>query len=548
MTKKKLTIRRERPSQRLHHRVSAPLSITIDGTLYDAADWSLGGFRIEGLTNSTLKSDDVISVGLNIPFQGFDINFNAQAKVLRLTDEGILSCHFLDLDERSEELLRHFIDEIVQGNMTTTADTLQRIDTPVTPVPTTPETNKASDVPISRWSIKTIAMTSFYLTAGLSIFIYIGSVLYVNFYKLQVESAVVAAPIESVHANITGRVEQISSQLNKLVERDTPIIRLNDAKIEVAINLARVSIRRSEADIEFYQHSLMAEQDKMTDYEAIAEDRIAMVQRDVESLRIRLKMAKRNTARLKVGVEKGFAAKTHYEFAIAEEALLHGELDRALLQLEQNADVFTRISYGRYFNGIKLEGETDQLIIEEGRAIRKTDIAKMELAARLTQKDSLTLRAPTAGRLVKLFVSNGSTVEQGQEIALFERDENRHIEVFLTQEEVLQVGMGGVAIVFFPSLEMEVNAHITAIDRTSGFIDEQTSQYNWRGSEDRSARLTLEFSGVSPDFIRSRIPSGLPAIVIFDRQQTTVSFFKISKQIEGFLNTIFGEPDDGLEL
>ena len=38
---------RERPSQRLHHRVEAPLYVDINGVNQRVANWSLGGFRID---------------------------------------------------------------------------------------------------------------------------------------------------------------------------------------------------------------------------------------------------------------------------------------------------------------------------------------------------------------------------------------------------------------------------------------------------------------------------------------------------------------------
>ena len=40
-------IRRERPDQRRHHRVTAPLFALVAGHRVRAADWSLGGLRIE---------------------------------------------------------------------------------------------------------------------------------------------------------------------------------------------------------------------------------------------------------------------------------------------------------------------------------------------------------------------------------------------------------------------------------------------------------------------------------------------------------------------
>ncbi|MEM6664263.1 MAG: hypothetical protein AAF666_19035, partial [Pseudomonadota bacterium] len=53
------------------------------------------------------------------------------------------------------------------------------------------------------------------------------------------------------------------------------------------------------------------------------------------------------------------------------------------------------------------------------------------------------------------------------------------------------------------------------IDRTSGFVDEQKAQYVWRGPQDRSARVLLKLEADA-----SALPSGLPAIVLFQRRGT----------------------------
>ena len=49
------------------------------------------------------------------------------------------------------------------------------------------------------------------------------------------------------------------------------------------------------------------------------------------------------------------------------------------------------------------------------------------------------------------------------------------------------------------------------VDRTTGYIDEMESRYEWRGPKDRSARVTLRFAGLGTDEnMEMRLRGGLP--------------------------------------
>jgi hypothetical protein len=47
-----MKITREKACQRLHHRVKTPLAVHLNGGVYQAIDWSLGGLRIGGWSDT----------------------------------------------------------------------------------------------------------------------------------------------------------------------------------------------------------------------------------------------------------------------------------------------------------------------------------------------------------------------------------------------------------------------------------------------------------------------------------------------------------------
>ena len=95
--------------------------------------------------------------------------------------------------------------------------------------------------------------------------------------------------------------------------------------------------------------------------------------------------------------------------------------------------------------------------------------------------------------------------------------EDRVVDVFLTQEELLEIGLGDEASVHFPSSGTRIQALVRTIDRTSGYIDEVESKYDWRGPKDRSAKVTLSFAALPSAEVRERFTPGLPAVVLFQR-------------------------------
>ena len=174
-------VRRERPDQRRHHRVTAPLFVTYGGETLRAADWSLGGLRLEGYGGAVPAPGDKIALKLSMPFQGFDVAFAATGEVVRNHPaNGMFALRFTELGERELELMRHFIEELVRGSMSDVADTIQRIDLPVTPVSTAPDVNPGAVVPVSRWPLKTIFYTGLYSVLGLFVFSYIAMLGYTN--------------------------------------------------------------------------------------------------------------------------------------------------------------------------------------------------------------------------------------------------------------------------------------------------------------------------------------------------------------------------------
>ena len=237
-------VKRERPDQRRHHRISAPLFVDIEGVQYRADRWSLGGLNVCGMRGTLPVPGDQLAIQVTLPFQGFDIKFNVNGEVVHNdAEDAMIGIKFLDLGDREAKLMQHFVEDIVRGSMSAVDDTIQRIDVPVTPASIKPDPNPREEVPLRRWPLKTIGYTAAYLLAGLVVFSYAAMLVFANFVNLEVRSAVISAPLEQVKAQAEGRVRWTKFRPGDTVLEGDVVLRMYDNRIERDIELARLAIK-----------------------------------------------------------------------------------------------------------------------------------------------------------------------------------------------------------------------------------------------------------------------------------------------------------------
>ena len=255
-------VKRERPDQRRHHRVNAPLFVEIEGERYRVSDWSLGGLRIQGFKTTLPPRGDTLKLQITLPFQGFDVSFTAACEVVRAdADHQMVAVKFVDLAERESELMQHFIEDIVRGAMSDVNDTIQRIDVPVTPASIKPDPSPVEEVPVRRLPVKTILMSTAYLLGGIAVFSFAATLVFSNFFNLEVRSAVISAPLEQVKAQADGRVRWAQHQPGDPVVEGDIVLRLYDNKTEREIDLARLAMKERSNEIA-YPHASQGRRDR----------------------------------------------------------------------------------------------------------------------------------------------------------------------------------------------------------------------------------------------------------------------------------------------
>ncbi len=509
-----MKIVRERPCQRLQHRVTAPLWVAWRHQVIRAADWSLSGLRLDGVPVDELAVGDQVDLRLSLPFQGFDVGFVAGAEVVRMAAD-MVAFRLIRVGERERNLMSHFIDELVRGSMVDVEDTIQRIDVPVTPVSTRPDPNPKEEIPVRRWPVRAIVMTVVYLTLGVGIIAFASFVAYANMFKLEVDTAVVTAPLDVVSAHADGRIMLADMAPGDRIEAGQTLGRLADSELEHSLDVATIAVERARARRDHVARQLDAATFGDRDREVVADNNRERTAAAVAALEARLELARARHARVEGIYSQGWTTVEVVEEAADEVAILEAELAVLRIDLGEFDETATETTADGLFDAVRMEQGYANLAADLMLAEEELLLARQELEALEMHRQRLDIAAPFDGRVVEVSKPDGATVLRGEDILIIERDQARTIEAFLDQEQILVVGLDDAATIYLPALDRRVAATVTRIDRTTGFIDEQRSHYSWRGPEDRSGRVILTFTEPT---LGEQINAGLPAIVIFDRR------------------------------
>ena len=527
-------VKRERPDQRRHHRVTAPLFIDIDGHKCRAADWSLGGFRITDFPGFMPAAGDDLAIHVTLPFQGFEVSFSAVAEVVR-SDEAtaMFACRFMDLGERETELLQHFIEELVRGSMVDVQDTIQRIDVPVTPASLEPDKSKSSKVPIKRWPVKAIVMTGLYGFVGIGIIAYTLVLGYSNFYRMEVQTAVISAPIEVVASQADGRINWTSVKPGDNVKPGQMIVQVIDNQLERDLELSTIAVAERKAQLMFYQSRLTGEIERMKSYTTVESKNLEQAKLEAESLAAQLAVAEQQYGRLAHLHKKGFATDARLEEAEKVVSTLRKSLESRRVELKSRVDLATQSDGRWHYTGQTMVGEMAQVEAEVRRAEHEVMLAKQKHEALESYKIRLAAIAPFEGTVLEIPHVDRGSVRKGDVIAILEQRQMRQVTAYLNQDEVVKIGQGDEVLLYVPALSETLKGRVQRIDRTSGFVKEQSAAqnpgYRWRGATDRSAKVTISF--VDPAKVQDveRYRAGLPVVAVFP-QRTTNSLTSALRQ------------------
>lgn len=517
---------REKPSQRRHHRLTAPLYVKLLGYERILADnWSLGGLGLSFTDRKLPDLGDEITISITLPFQGYEMTFEAEVSVVRIDfEKSIAGMQFVNLSERSSDLLSYFIEDLVRGQMGTVEDSICRIDVPVTPISTEPSKNHVSETPVRRIPVKTIVMSTFYVFLGLAVFSYLGILLYSNFMRLEIPSSVVSTELQTLRMPVDGIIRKINYKTGHDVRAGDELLTIVDLKLERRIEDARLKVEAASKSLWQAKQKQRIETERMKLYQIVNRTDMVISKARLSSLRERLKSADSRFVRMSKLKQKGVATDVQLETAKEDQIIAEAAVKEAELLLEKHT-AMDAVSKRRHYNHKEFVADLDMLAVDLEMAYSSLEMETEKLNLLEQAKGKLVMRAPFDGRVVSLFKSSNTNVLRNEPVVVLERADEISVTAYMNQDEILQIGLYDEASVYIPAMNKNFPAIVSKIDRSSLLLNKGATQYTWQDEKDKTAAVTLKLN-LDPLFA-AHVRAGLPVVVIFDRKETNDIWAKI---------------------
>lgn len=478
-------IRHEVASQRRHFRVNAPILIHIYDRFYSTVNWSVVDFKVSDYAGNA-KPDDVINVTVSIPYQGFDINFTTKARVLKVDkEERTLVAEFLQINEREREVLENFVAGLLRGEMESIDNVIRRLDVPVTPV------SLKADVPVSPEELAVLEKkrqigSMLYLGAGLVFSLVLAVLLYTNFFQVKVKTAVLSAPTDIIISPATGSVKEFLLDERAHAEKGMGLISFSDPELEQ--NIERAALRLEEIVGQVSTNGTINGNAKN-----INSDEVRAAKAAVASLKSNLEVKQKQVRRQKELMAEGLTNKIALDKAQSEYYDVQGEYNLALQRL-------------------------GQLTQQSSTKMSLLSAAEGEYKMLKEQRDRLHMKAPANGTLLKYLARPGGSIRYGDPVAIFQHDEPRYVEAYITRDEALSVAAGDSAKVHFPSHGITENYKVVDVDYASQLVSRREGRYVLdQAGLMRDVLVKLELSAENPHEALKTIQPGTSAEVIFSK-------------------------------
>jgi multidrug resistance efflux pump len=372
-----------------------------------------------------------------------------------------------------------------------------------------------------------VTMGLLWAAAGSAAILYGGALVYANVVRLEVDSAVIAGAVEPIRAPSDGVMLGVGIKPGSVVTNGSRLAKIQDPEVERQVSLASVQLERARHALRQQEAELASEKAKRDDTLIVTQAELRAIQADITSLEDQVATAKLRVDRFGELFAQGFAARHKLEDQTNQLAVLNAQLTRARIVEEQRRALVASAEAGRFFDGNRVTGRLAELDAAVQRARSEIDVATEELRVWQERRAAAVVTATGDGRIMRVLHGEGSAVRAGDTVAVYERNGERTINAFLTQSEVLRVGVGDAATIYIPALRLRLAAHVVAIDRAAGFLDDVESRYTWRqardsgvrqGDVDRTARVALRLDTDQGEQLRRELEPGTPAVVSFQRR------------------------------
>jgi multidrug resistance efflux pump len=388
-----------------------------------------------------------------------------------------------------------------------------------------------------RQRIKTVLMSCIWAGVGLGTLTYAGSLVYVNYMRLEIDTAMISGNVEPVNAPFDGAVSTLLVKAGDRLSEGMRFMMLEDPEIEKQVKMASVKVERAREDLRLKQAELESEKLKRDEYISISRNKMEKIESDIEALEKQEKVARERFDRLSDLFKKGIVIRPRVEEASDKLAELTTLLNKAYVNRKERKSQFESVLAGHFYDGNQVVGRLKEAEAAVVRATAEVDLSLEELQAFQQRRQVNKITAAHDSRVLKVLRQEGSAVKRGDTMLFVERLDDRVVHAFMRQEEVTRISIGDEATVYVPALRAKAVARVTNVERNAAFLDDVDARYSWKTArdggpkptdKDRTARVTLKFDGEDKTVVENKFEIGMPTIVSFQRRSTNTVFSNFS--------------------
>jgi multidrug resistance efflux pump len=381
--------------------------------------------------------------------------------------------------------------------------------------------------------IKTALMACIWAGVGLSTLTYASSLLYVNYMRLEIDTALISGNVEPINAPFDGSVTSMLVKVGDRLIEGSRFMVLEDPEVEKLTKLAAVKVDRAREDLVLRQAELESEKAKRDEYVSISKNKMEKIESDLESIQKLEQVARERFERVSDLFKKGIMIRPRLEEASDRLAELTSQLNKARINKKERAQQFESVLAGHFYDGAQVVGRMKEAEAAVQRASAEVDFSIEELQVMQQRRQINKITANHEARILKVLRQEGSSVKRGDTMLVVERMDERMVHAFVRQDEANRVAIGDEAVVYVPALRAKATARVSAVERNAAFLDDIDARYSWKlardggpkpTDKDRTARITLKFDGADKDVVDSKFEIGMPTVVSFQRRSTNTTF------------------------
>lgn len=410
------------------HRLTIPLLIEIAGTVHKCADWSVDGVGLSGLTQS-YKIGEFIDAKLILPIT--DSTLSIQVKLeCKNHNENRVGFAFYQLPSNHKRLLRHFVEQAVEGKLDNIEDFLAIAAAPNVASPINQALN-LSDVDTLALKRKFSVRSKLFIGFAILFLVVLMTALYFQLnYRVKGNAIVLGNTLE-VAAPIDGIVRRVLISEGAQINQNQHIATLENTTVNASISALNNTIAQLANSLS--EVSQPSDSNTLADAKRLLKKLAQIEQRDLTAYQQGQSLFADN-------------AITQYDLSQLERRWLASSLaynKEALRQKEAQAQ-FERAQQ----NTQSLQKQ----LVEKRQQLKELELSKFS-----------KVYAPGSGAVYSVTHAANTQIKKDQVITLITTDSSPYLLLPVTQAQLLALYMGIEAKIHIPTEKRVVSAKVAAL-------------------------------------------------------------------------------------